>query len=47
MRGYWSEAFDKRDTAMHLLMQQNRVDEAVVATGEDYVVELIKMFKQR
>ena len=47
VRRYWSEAFDKRDTAMHLLMQQNRVDEAVVATGEDYVVELIKMFKQR
>ena len=47
VRRFWMENYDQRSGAMKLLMQQNRVDVAEVATGEDYVVELIKMFKQR
>ena len=47
VRRFWMESYDQRSGAMKLLMQQNRVDVAEVATGEDYVVELIKMFKQR
>ena len=47
VRRFWMENYDQRNAAMKLLMQQNRVDVAEVATGEDYVVELIKMFKQR
>ena len=47
VRRFWMENYDQRSGAMKLLMQQNRVDMAEVATGEDYVVELIKMFKQR
>jgi hypothetical protein len=47
VRRFWMDNYDQRNGAMKLLMQQNRVDVAEVATGEDYVVELIKMFKQR
>ena len=47
VRRFWMENYDQRSGAMKLLMQQNRVDVAEIATGEDYVVELIKMFKQR
>ena len=47
VRRFWMENYDQRSGAMKLLMQQNRVDVAEVATSEDYVVELIKMFKQR
>ena len=47
VRRFWMENYDQRNAAIKLLMQQNRVDVAEVATGEDYVVELIKMFKQR
>jgi uncharacterized protein (DUF58 family) len=47
VRRFWMENYDQRNGVMKSLMQQNRVDVAEVATGEDYVVELIKMFKQR
>ena len=47
VRRFWMENYDQRNGVMKSLMQQNRVDMAEVATGEDYVVELIKMFKQR
>ena len=47
VRNFWRDNYDERTTAMRTLLQQNRVDRADVATGEDYVVELIKMFKQR
>ena len=47
VRRFWMENYDQRNGAMKSLMRQNRVDVAEVATGEDYVVELIKMFKQR
>ena len=47
VRRFWKENFEERNAVMKSLMQQNRIDVAEVATGEDYVVELIKMFKQR
>lgn len=47
VRRFWAENYDERAAAMKSLLQQNRVDMIDVATGEDYVVELIKMFKQR
>ena len=47
VRRFWAENYDERAAAMKSLLQQNRVDMVDVATGEDYVVELIKMFKQR
>lgn len=47
VRRFWAENYDKRAAAMKNLLQQNRVDMVDVATDEDYVVELIKMFKQR
>ena len=47
VRRFWMENYDQRNGVMKSLMQQTRVDVAEVATGEDYVVELIKMFKQR
>lgn len=47
VRNFWRDNYDERTTAMRTLLQQNRVDRADVATDEDYVVELIKMFKQR
>jgi hypothetical protein len=47
VRRFWRESYEERNAAMRTMLQQNRVDVAEVATGEDYVVELIKMFKQR
>ena len=47
VRRFWAENYDERTSAMRSMLQQNRVDVANVATDEDYVVELIKMFKQR
>ncbi|MBQ3249166.1 MAG: DUF58 domain-containing protein [Alistipes sp.] len=47
MRDFWRENYDSRREAMASLLKHNRVDIAEVATDGDYVVELIKMFKQR
>ena len=47
VRRFWCESYEERDAMMRSMLQQNRVDVADVATGEDYVVGLIKMFKQR
>ena len=47
VRLFWTESYDERNTAMRLLLQQNRVDVADIATDGDYVVEMMKMFKQR
>ena len=47
VRRYWTENYDQRNAAMRALLQQNRIDIADIATTEDYVVELMKMFKQR
>lgn len=47
VRRFWTESYDQRNATMRALLQQNRVDIAEIATNEDYVVELMKMFKQR
>jgi len=47
VRDYWQESYDSRRETMSNLLKHNRVDIAEVATNGDYVVELIKMFKQR
>lgn len=47
VRDYWQESYDSRRETMSNLLKHNRVDIAEVATDGDYVVELIKMFKQR
>ncbi|MFI3317906.1 MAG: DUF58 domain-containing protein [Rikenellaceae bacterium] len=39
----WSEMSEK----IHSMLQHNRVDTAEISTDGDYVVELIKLFKQR
>ncbi|MBQ8366444.1 MAG: DUF58 domain-containing protein [Alistipes sp.] len=47
VRDYWRDSYDERREAMANILKHNRVDIAEVATDGDYVVELIKMFKQR
>lgn len=47
VRDYWQESYDSRRETMSNLLKHNRIDIAEVATDGDYVVELIKMFKQR
>lgn len=47
VRDYWAQEYDARHQAMQELLRHNRIDQASVATDEDYVAELIKMFKQR
>ena len=47
VRRFWADNYDQRTVVMKSMLQQNRVDMVEVATDEDYVVELIKMFKQR
>lgn len=47
VREFWRESYDSRTAQMGSLLKSNRIDCAEVATDEDYVVELIKMFKKR
>lgn len=47
VREFWRECYDSRTAQMDSLLKSNRIDCAEVATDEDYVVELIKMFKKR
>lgn len=47
VREFWSAQYNERNEAMASLLSHNRVDMAEVATDEDYVKELIKMFKKR
>ncbi|MBQ8492851.1 MAG: DUF58 domain-containing protein [Alistipes sp.] len=47
VRDYWRESYDSRRDTIANILKHNRVDMAEVATDGDYVVELIKMFKQR
>ncbi|MBR6720641.1 MAG: DUF58 domain-containing protein [Alistipes sp.] len=47
VRKFWSDEYESRCGAMRDLLRYNRIDIAEVATDQDYVVELIKMFKQR
>ena len=47
VRDFWLSEYDSREARINALLSQNRVDSAAVATDEDYVVELLKMFKKR
>ncbi len=47
VRDFWTEEYDRNHDSMNLLLRQNRVDVAEVRTDGDFVVELLKMFKQR
>lgn len=47
VREFWRDSYDSRTAQMDSLLKSNRIDCAEVATDEDYVVELIKMFKKR
>ncbi|MFI3259688.1 MAG: DUF58 domain-containing protein [Rikenellaceae bacterium] len=47
VRDHYAEAWTSRIEAVERLLKQNRVDAAKVTTDADYVVELIKLFKQR
>ncbi len=47
VREYWTKNYNDSYGRVADIMRHNRVDVAEVATDDDYVVELIKMFKQR
>ena len=47
VRDFWQREYTAHNEAMAAMLRHNRVDIAEVATDEDYVVELIKMFKKR
>ncbi|MFI3270476.1 MAG: DUF58 domain-containing protein [Rikenellaceae bacterium] len=47
VRDYYRESWQQRVEQVEQLLKQNRVDAARVSTDADYVVELIKLFKQR
>ncbi len=46
-RSYYAEQYSQAMERMEHILQQNRVDLARVTTDEDYVMELIKLFKKR
>ncbi len=47
VRDYYRDSWQQRVEQVEQLLKQNRVDAARVSTDADYVVELIKLFKQR
>ena len=47
VRESYAEDWMRRDQRIDTMLKQNRIDTATVATDEDYVVALIKLFKQR
>ena len=47
VREHYAESWRQRDEAIGETLRRNRIDTAVVSTSGDYVVELIKLFKQR
>ncbi len=47
VREHWAEDWRRRSDETMQLLRHHRIDTAQVATGSDYVVELIKLFKQR
>ncbi len=47
VREYWAKQYTERRESMQELLRHNRIDCATVSTDDDFVVELIKMFKQR
>ena len=47
VRDFWADSYRERKERVASLLRHNRVDIADIATDDDYVVNLIKMFKQR
>ncbi len=47
VRDHYARAWQQRSEAIESLLKHNRIDTATISTDEDYVVELIKLFKQR
>ena len=47
VRDHYARAWRQRSESIDSLLKHNRIDTATISTDEDYVVELIKLFKQR
>ena len=47
MREHYAEKWRQRSAQIESTLKHNRIDTATISTDEDYVVELIKLFKQR
>ncbi len=47
VRDHYAEQWQIRSAEIETLLKQHRIDTATVSTDADYVVELIKLFKQR
>ena len=47
VREHYAESWSERDEAIGELLRRHRIDSATISTEDDYVVELIKLFKQR
>ena len=47
VREHYAESWNERNAATQELLRRNRIDMATISTEDDYVVELIKLFKQR
>ena len=47
VRDHYARAWRERSAAIEQTLRHNRIDTATIATDSDYVVELIKLFKQR
>lgn len=47
VREHYAESWRERDEAICELLRRHRIDSAMISTEEDYVAELIKLFKQR
>ena len=47
VREAYANDWARRNQRIEMMLKQNRIDTATVATNEDYVAALIKLFKQR
>ena len=47
VRDHYAANWEQRSQEIIQMLKHNRIDTATVATDSDYVVELIKLFKQR
>ena len=47
VREHYAASWRERDERMMQTLKHNRIDTAMISTDSDYVVELMKLFKQR
>ncbi|MEG2366132.1 MAG: DUF58 domain-containing protein [Alistipes sp.] len=47
VRDHYAKVWERRSGEIEHTLKHNRIDTATISTGSDYVVELIKLFKQR